>query len=128
LQNIFQDSFDTYAGLLDNNYTLSYLLDYGSITFFLQVDTCETDYLTASSTNLFGFLPRFPLPEIQVVIVISTPAIISALVFISPIPSPAKPILPVSPPNISFPAISVNLILLSCRFRYYRDRYLRLLY
>jgi hypothetical protein len=55
----------------------------------------------------------FPLPEIQVVIVTSTPA---------------KPTPPVSPLDISFPATPVNPIILSHRLRYYRDRYPRLLY
>jgi hypothetical protein len=63
-----------------------------------------------------------------VVIVISTPAIISALVFISPIPSPAKPTPFVLLLNISFPAIPINPIILSHRLRYYRDCYPRLLY
>jgi hypothetical protein len=62
------------------------------------------------------------------VIVISIPAIIFTLVFISLIPSPAKPILFVLFLNIFFPAILINLIILSYRLRYYQDRYPRLLY
>jgi hypothetical protein len=93
-----------------------------------EADTYKTYYLTISSANLFGLMLYFFLLEIQMVIIISTPATISALAFISPILSPAKPILPVSLLNIFFPAILINLIILSYRFIYYRDRYPRLLY
>jgi hypothetical protein len=60
-----------------------------------------------------------PLPEIQMVIVTPTPAIISILALISLILSPAKPILLILFPNISFLVISVNPINLSHRLRYY---------
>jgi hypothetical protein len=53
------------------------------------------------------------------VIVTPTPAIISILALISLILSPAKPILLILFPNISFLVISVNPINLSHRLRYY---------
>jgi hypothetical protein len=68
----------------------------------------------------------FLLPEIQVVIITSTLAIIFALVFRSLIPSPAKPILPILLPNIFFLVILVNLIILSYKLKYYRDYYPKL--
>jgi hypothetical protein len=73
-------------------------------------------------------MPCFPPLEIQVVIIISTPAITSTLAFISSISSPAKPTPPASPLNTSFPATPVNPIISSHRLRYYRDRHPRLLY
>jgi hypothetical protein len=92
------------------------------------MDTYKTYYLIISSVNLFNLMLCFLLPEIQVVIVISTPVIISALVFISLIPSPAKYILFILLPNISFLVILINPIILSYKLRYYQDRYPRLLY
>jgi hypothetical protein len=73
-------------------------------------------------------MPCSPLPEIQVVIVTSIPAIISTLVFTPPIPSPAKPTPPASFLNTFFPATPINPIISSHRLRYCRDRYPRLLY
>jgi hypothetical protein len=70
----------------------------------------------------------FILPEIQIVIVISTPAIISALALIFLILFLAKPTLLALFPNIYFLVIFINLIILSHRLRYYQDRYSRLLY
>jgi hypothetical protein len=128
LQNTFEDSFDTYTSLSDRNYTLFYLSDHGNIFFFLQTDIYKTYYLTISLVDLFGFILCFSLPEIQVVIIISTPAIISALVFISLILFLAKPILLVLFLNIFFLIIFVNLIILSHKLRYYQDYYPRLLY
>jgi hypothetical protein len=57
----------------------------------------------------------FLLLEIQVVIITSAPAIISTLAFVSLIPSPAESTLPASPPDTSFPAIPINLIISSRR-------------
>jgi hypothetical protein len=63
-----------------------------------------------------------------VVIIISILAIISVLVLIFLILSPAKPILLASFPKIFFLATLVNPIILSHRLIYYRDHYPRLLY
>jgi hypothetical protein len=63
-----------------------------------------------------------------VVIVTSAPAIISALVFIFLIQSPVESTLPVLPLDIFFLAIFINPVILSYRFRYYKDSYPRLLY
>jgi hypothetical protein len=92
------------------------------------MDTYKTYYLITSLVDLFSLVLYYPLAEIQVVIVISTQVIITSLVFISLIPFPFKPTLPVLFPNIFFPAILVNLIILSRKLRYYRDYYLKLLY
>jgi hypothetical protein len=73
-------------------------------------------------------VPHSPLPEIQVVIVIFAPAITSALAFISPILSLAESTPPVSPLDISFPAIPIDPVILSRRLRYRRDRHPRPLY
>jgi hypothetical protein len=113
LQNTFQDSFDIYASLLNKNYIIFYLVDYDSITLFLQVDTCETYYSTISLIDLFGFIPCFPLPEIQVIIIIFILVIISLILFLT------KPILFILFLNIFFLVISINFIILSYKLRYY---------
>jgi hypothetical protein len=66
LQNTFQDFFDIFAGLLDNNY--SFYSDHGNIIFLSQADIFETYYSSASSADLFGLVLCLLLPELQVII------------------------------------------------------------
>jgi len=66
IQSTVQDSFDTAAGFTDPDYYS--ISDHSSILSLSQADTWETHHTFASSTDLFGLVPRSPPPQLQVVL------------------------------------------------------------
>jgi hypothetical protein len=72
LESTYQDTFDTFLGLPDDDYRPHWIKHCPSEISLSRADFVESHHSIASSTDLFGFTVRSPLPEPQVLIEVQT--------------------------------------------------------